>query len=281
MTTLFDYDIASPLEARVVDRLVDSAFSREKVVFTTSTGERIAGWLAIPEGAGAPPPCVLLLHGFGTDKDAWWRADNPTGPLALRLVQSGFAVFMLDAAFFGERTRLGNGANPRDLIAKRRFFRFGNVIVQTVVDYRRALDYLATRQDLDSQRRGVIGYSMGGVTALNLLAVEPRLTVGVACVAPPVFATDQAGTDPLASPKVRLASLAPANHARALGAKRVLFLMATQDEYYTASAAKDLVDMIPGNSKSLRFFESGHMLPHSYVNDAVEWMQTNLAHGAC
>jgi dienelactone hydrolase len=281
MATIFDYDVSMPLDARVVDRLEEPSFSREKIAFTTSSGERIAGWLAIPKDAVSPPPCVLLLHGVGTNKDAWWRPDNPTGPLALRLVQSGYAVFMLDAAFFGERSHIGDFANPQRFVGKNGwFYRFRNIIVQTVIDYRRALDYLATRPDLDPQRRAVAGYSMGGVTALNLLAVEPRLTVGVACVAPPMITTDQAGDGQLAPAQVRLAPVAPANHARALGAKRVLFLMATKDEYYTPSAVEAMVNMIPGSNKSLKFFDSGHMLPHSYVDDAVQWMQTNLANGA-
>lgn len=278
VTTFFDYDVGIPLEARIVDRLEDPAFSREKIAFTTSSGERIAGWLAIPKGAAAPPPCVLLLHGVGTNKDAWWRPDNPTGPLALRLVQSGYAVFMLDAAFFGERSHVGDFANPQRFVGRNGWlYRFRNIIVQTVIDYRRALDYLATRPDLDPQRRAVVGYSMGGVTALNLLAVEPRLTAGVACVAPPMISAGEAGAGPLASAQVRLAVVAPANHARALGEKRVLFLMATKDEYYTPSAVEALMDMIPGDNKSLKFFDSGHMLPHSYVDDAVQWIQANLA----
>jgi dienelactone hydrolase len=277
MTTIFDYDVGIPLEARVVDRVEDKSSFREKIAFTTSSGERVAGWLAIPKGTASPPPCVLLLHGVGTNKDAWWRPDNPTGPLASRLVQSGYAVFMLDAAFFGERSHVGDFANPQRFIGGSGWFhRFRSIIVQTVIDYRRALDYLATRQDLDPQRRAVIGYSMGGVTAVNLLATEPRLTAGVACVAPPMIATEQSNPGPFAAAQTRLAAVAPVNHARALGAKRILFLMATKDEYYTPAAAEALVEMIPGDNKSLKFFDSGHMLPHSYIDDAIRWIQASL-----
>jgi dienelactone hydrolase len=182
---------------------------------------------------------------------------------------------MLDAALFGERSQVG--ANPQRFIGKSaRFYRVRNIIVQTVIDYRRALDYLATRHDIDPQRRAVIGYSMGGVTALNLLAVEPRLMVGVACVAPPMIAADQAVGGLLAAAQARMAPVAPPNYARALGDKHILFLMATKDEYYKPSAAEALVNLIPGQNKQLKLFDSGHMLPHGYIDDAVHWIQANL-----
>lgn len=271
--TFYDYDQGIPLDARVVDRIDTPAFVREKIAFTAHDGERIAGWLALPKNAATPPPCILVLHGVGTNKDAWWRADNPTGPLAPRLIEAGYAVFMLDARFFGERSHLGDFANPQSFVGKNGWLlRFRDLIVHTVIDYRRALDYLATRPDLDPKRRAVFGYSMGGVMAVNLLAVEPRLAGGVICVAPPMLGAPASG--PLAATRQRLAVVAPENHARALAGRPLLFLMANKDEYYTPSAAEAMVAQIPGDAKQVKFFDSGHMLPHAYIDDVLDWLKT-------
>jgi dienelactone hydrolase len=274
--TFYDYDQGIPLDARVVDRIDTPAFVREKIAFTAHDGERIAGWLALPKNAATPPPCILVLHGVGSNKDSWWRADNPTGPLAPRLIEAGYAVFMLDARFFGERSHLGDFANPQSFVGKNGWLlRFRDLIVHTVIDYRRALDYLATRPDLDPKRRAVFGYSMGGVTAVNLLAVEPRLAGGIVCVAPPMLSGEGSAAMPAAM-RARLAAVAPENHARALAGKPVLFLMASKDVYYTPAAAETLVNLVPGDAKALKFFESGHMLPPAYIDDVVAWLKAHV-----
>ncbi|MBX3738566.1 MAG: alpha/beta fold hydrolase [Candidatus Didemnitutus sp.] len=271
--SFYEYDKGIPLDAKVVDRIETPAFVREKIAFTAHSGERIAGWLAVPKNTAIPPPCILVLHGVGSTKDSWWRPDNPTGPLAPRLIEAGYAVFMLDARFFGERSHLGDFANPQNFVGKNGWlFRFRDLIVHTVIDYRRALDYLATRPEIDPKRRMIFGYSMGGVTAINLLAVEPRLAGGVICVAPPMLAGPATG--PLAAARQRLASVAPENHARALAGRPLLFLMANKDEYYTPAAAEAMIALIPGDAKQVRFFDSGHMLPHTYIDEVIGWMNT-------
>lgn len=269
--SFYDYDTTIPLDAKVVDRIETPAFVREKIAFTAHSGERIAGWLAVPKNAATPPPCVLVLHGVGSNKDSWWRPDNPTGPLAPRLLEAGYAVFMLDARFFGERSHLGDFANPQSFVGKNGWlFRFRDLVVHTVIDYRRALDYLATRPELDPKRRMVFGYSMGGVTAVNLLAVEPRLAGGIICVAPPALGGPATG--PLAAARQRLAAVAPENHARALTGRPLLFLMANKDEYYTPAAAEAMIALIPGDAKQVKFFDSGHMLPHTYIEEVIGWL---------
>lgn len=274
--SFYDYDTGIPLDARVVDRIETPAFVREKIAFTAHSGERIAGWLALPKNAATPPPCILVLHGVGSNKDSWWRADNPTGPLAPRLLEAGYAVFMLDARFFGERSHLGDFANPQSFVGKSGWlFRFRDLIVHTAIDYRRALDYLATRPDLDPEQRAVFGYSMGGVTAVNLLAVEPRLAGGIVCVAPPMLSGEGSAAMPAAM-RARLAAVAPENHARALAGKPMLFLMASKDVYYTPAAAETLVNLVPGDAKALKFFESGHMLPPAYIDDVVAWLKARV-----
>jgi dienelactone hydrolase len=53
-----------------------------------------------------------------------------------------------------------------------------------VKDYRRALDYISGRDDVATNRIGLVGYSMGGMDSFYILSVEPRIKMAVACVPP-------------------------------------------------------------------------------------------------
>jgi dienelactone hydrolase len=52
-------------------------------------------------------------------------------------------------------------------------------IEQTVIDLRRGLDLLAARPEVDAQRMGYVGYSLGATMGARLLGVEPRLRTSV------------------------------------------------------------------------------------------------------
>jgi dienelactone hydrolase len=51
--------------------------------------------------------------------------------------------------------------------------------VQQVKDFRRSLDYLETRPDIDSKKLAYLGFSLGGTLGAIIPAVEERLKVSV------------------------------------------------------------------------------------------------------
>ncbi len=110
---------------------------------------------------------------------------------ARRVLSVGFAVLALDAQCHGDRIAVNDYApvnhfadpsaagNPR-----KGYFTQPDIYVQTTRDYRRAIDYLETRGEIDQRRIGVLGYSMGGTQTFLLAGVEPRVRVCVAVAAP-------------------------------------------------------------------------------------------------
>ena len=46
----------------------------------------------------------------------------------------------------------------------------------------RLIDYLATREDIDADRIGMIGFSKGGMETYLTAAVDPRVAVAVPCI---------------------------------------------------------------------------------------------------
>jgi uncharacterized protein len=118
----------------------------------------LAGVLETPEPhADKPLPCVIVLHGFGSNKEA----TNVRGPVEM-LVEWGYAAFRFDMRGCGESEGL-----------------FGHVIPQEQVeDTRAAMDYLQTRPEIDSEKIGVLGSSFGAAVALYAGGIDDRF----ACV---------------------------------------------------------------------------------------------------
>ena len=189
----FDYDITIPLESRVVERIKNENLFREKIVFRGVQGFLVPAYLQLPPAGAGSFPCVLLMHGWSGSKEDWWRDDNyiSGGNLRRALLAAGFAVMAIDAQCHGDRIAQNDfapvnhyvdvsaGSNPH-----KGYFARTDIYVQTVRDARRAIDYLAARQELDPRRIGVVGYSMGGTQTFLLTGVEPRVRASVAVATP-------------------------------------------------------------------------------------------------
>jgi hypothetical protein len=101
--------------------------------------------------------------------------------LAKRLARTGFVAAAIDARYHGERTGAGSGvAEYNEAIA--RAWRTGEehpFYYDTVWDVMRLVDFLATREDIDSKRIGLTGFSKGGIETYLTAAVDPRIATAV------------------------------------------------------------------------------------------------------
>ena len=171
MRHFYSYDAGIPLEARILDRFEAEDYVREKIVFRGIRNSRVPGYLAIPKSGAPPYPCVLLLHGIGSSKEDWWKEDSfPSGgQLTENLLASGFAVMALDAEYHGERMINNDFESPMVFTFEKGWIlRARDMMVQSVIEYRRGIDYLSTQAEIDTSRIGVIGYSMGGMMTFIL-----------------------------------------------------------------------------------------------------------------
>lgn len=121
----------------------------------------------LPETTSGPYPAVVVLHYLGADDL------RPTRLLAEELNARGVAAVLLTLPYHIQRTppgaKSGEGAlsdDPDQLRA---------VVVQSVLDVRRTLDFLASRPEIDRSRLGVAGISLGGVIASLAYSVDRRL----------------------------------------------------------------------------------------------------------
>jgi dienelactone hydrolase len=263
VSQFYGYDAAAPLEADTVARQNFPGYSREKVVFTGVQRSRVPGYLALPSGMSGRVPVVLLIDGVGGSKERWFQEDSwPHGAAVTRaLTGAGIAVLALDARYHGERAAENGYRAPQ--FSARPTDR--DMIVQSIVEHRRAMDYLATRAEIDADRIGLLGMSMGGIMTFALSSMDSRVKAAVA------------GVTPIRPMKEILAiPIAPMTFAPAIANVPFLMLMGRTDSFYSVEDAHALLALIKSPRKALEVYESGHRLPAQYVARAVDWLQTTL-----
>lgn len=269
----FQYDKNIPLDASIVDTLDTPIYRREKIVFRGVRDSRVPGYLAIPKVGSPPYPVILQMHGgVAEGKESFWDERLPyvDKTVTRALLQAGFAVLTLDAQYHGERHTPNDylsGAGPI-LFDRGWKYTFMDVVVQSTVEYRRALDYLATRREIDTSRIGAQGVSLGGMMTFYLTAVDPRIKVSVPCItALNIYGAARELPD----------VMAPWQYARDMGHRPVLLLMSRTDPFYSVPEAQHLYELIAGPSKAIRFYDcDGHCLPPAYAADVVAWFQRYL-----
>ena len=183
------------------------------------------------------------------------------------LLKAGYAVLAIDAPTHGDRIAENDYALVNDLSENgqpthRNYFTLNDLVVQSTRDYRRALDYVESRDDINHKQIGMIGYSMGALQTFILTAVESRIRVSVACVVPSLAGQST--------------SIAPKDYARGIGNRPFLMLMGRIDPMCHQQHARQLRDLIPGSQKNLILYDAGHKLPTEYVTDALAWFEEYL-----
>jgi dienelactone hydrolase len=266
---VYDYDPTIPLEGRVVERVPKEGVPREKIVFRGAQGFYVPGYLQLPPNHSGPAPCVLLLHGWSGSKEHFWVDNNyiSGGNVRRALLAEGFAVFALDAQCHGDRIAQNefapvNPSGPPGVPPRKGYFTQQEIYVQSTIDYRRALDYLKGRPEIDSSRMGVFGYSMGGTQTYLLTAVDTRIKVAVACAVP----ADR-------SPN---SLIAPRNFARAIGSRPFLLIAGRQDEMCPPEEAERVFRRIGSDSAKLSFYDGTHKLRPDFVPQAARWFKDHL-----
>jgi dipeptidyl aminopeptidase/acylaminoacyl peptidase len=269
----YQYDKDIPLDSAVVEKIDRKQYLREKIVLRGANDYRVPGYLAIPKAGKLPYPCVLQIHGMTLSKEDFWESNSyHKGHLLTQaLLDKGIAVFALDAQYHGERSLFNDFESTAVMLFKqKRINRLREMVVQTIVDYRKAIDYLETRKEIDLNRIGVIGYSLGGSMSFVLGGVDSRIKVIIACVSPTFMR--QRWTN-----QHNISAIAPFNFVRAIKGRPLLMLMGRNDDFnYTVEEARALYDLIEGESKEIVFYDSKHRLPEEHISKALEWFKDHL-----
>jgi dienelactone hydrolase len=150
----------------------------------------VTGYLLLPKNRPGKAPGVLFCHWHGGEyeigkEELFQSRHTPEAP-GPALARRGFAVIGIDAYCFGERNGQGPGGpqekgSAGELTASKFNLWVGRTLWGMILrDDLMALDYLVSRPEVDTDRLGVSGISMGATRSWWLMALDERLKTGVA-----------------------------------------------------------------------------------------------------
>jgi dienelactone hydrolase len=264
----FKYDKSIPINARTLEVQNKGSYKLEKFVFTSSDKSLVPGYLAIPKSNKSSYPCMILIHAGAGSKDDWWSKSNSSTVRGLdfvnKLLDSGYAVMALDLKAHGERAINSDFVSIRKMWFEQKLvYELTDIIVQSTIDHRKAIDYLKTRKEIDSTRVGIMGYSMGGVIATFLCSQQQEIKLAILC------------STPLNVNEISPA-IYPLHFVPRIPNIPLLLLDGNKDEIFTVSQALKFEQLLKSNKKKLTLYDSGHLLPIQYLNEAFEWIKLNL-----
>jgi uncharacterized protein len=269
-------------EARDEYRWVDFAFDGVR-------GLRVPAVMAMPLAASEPVPCVIFLHGIGQSKGFLTEIATP-------FVDAGFAMVSFDQYTRGERRE--NTPWYREPLQIRRR------AALTVLETRRLIDYLESRQDIASDRIYLVGASYGAITGATAVAQDTRVKAAIMVYGGgnlPILMASDAVTQGFAqnhlsfimNPAIAAAAwlMAPGDpikHVGRVAPRPLLFQNGTADSLIPADAAKAFFSAAK-EPKEQRWYEGDHIgldeaTVRTVLDEALMWIQdrdaetSNLAH---
>jgi dienelactone hydrolase len=203
------------MKAETIKREERDGFILEHIVFNTTPWFRLNGYFLLPTNKPLPVPGLVVFHAwggpmlFGRDRIVSTGKDHPVLAehrdtfydgryLAEEYARAGYAVIVIDAYHFGERAPRGVGEVPEaydpyelsvdelwkihwalgdELYLGMRQLNWAGTTWTGINtwDDRRCVDYLQSRPEVDSDRIGCTGLSVGGWRTNMLAALEPRI----------------------------------------------------------------------------------------------------------
>ncbi|WP_265112054.1 alpha/beta hydrolase [Halosolutus halophilus] len=133
---------------------------REDIEFEAE-GDTLRGWLYTPQDATGPVPTIVMAHGFSAVKEMY------LDKYAEVFSDAGLGALVFDNRNFGD-----SEGEPRYEIDP----------WQQVRDYRHAITYAITRDEVDGDRIGVWGSSYSGGHVLTVGALDHRVSAVVSQV---------------------------------------------------------------------------------------------------
>lgn len=163
---------------------------KERFEFDNGAGATVPGVLLLPKKVSGKAPAILWNHWHGGQYDRGkielFQSEHTPVPPGPTLVERGYVILAIDAYCFGERNGHGPGGseekgNAGELTAAKFNLWAGRTLWGMIVrDDLMALDYFCSRPEVDAQRVGVTGISMGATRTWWLMALDDRPKAGVA-----------------------------------------------------------------------------------------------------
>lgn len=161
-----------PLDTQILEESDQPQYVRKKISFATESWDRVPAYLLIPKGLKDRAPAMLCLHptsNFGKGQVVG-LGDNENRNYASELAERGYVVLAPDYAGFGDYVE-----------TRKALYEHGYVscTMKSIWNHMRAVDLLQSLPEVDPDRIGCIGHSLGGHNTLFLGVFDKRVKVMV------------------------------------------------------------------------------------------------------
>jgi serine/threonine protein kinase/dienelactone hydrolase len=264
----FSYD-KTDLEPRLESRDETSTdWVKERVTFNAAYGgERIIGVLYLPKNAKPPYQTVIYFPGIQAafrNSSEVLENDLEFQVFLSFLVKNGRAV--LYPVYKGTMERASESLAPVVMGSKNATHQFTEYLIQVIKDFKRSVDYLGTRPDIDGGKLAYYGMSWGGWMGAYIPAVEERLKASILL----------AGSFDLVNPRPR----PEARETNYVTRVKIPTLMLNgRYDSGCETAIKPMFDMLgtPKEDKDWKLYDTDHIPPkNEFIKETLAWLDKYL-----
>lgn len=161
-----------PLDIEVVEETDHPAYTMKRITFAVEPWDRLPAYLLVPKGLTGPVPGVLCLHPtYDGGKDITVGLSGRANRYyASELAERGFVTLAPDYPGFGEY---------KDARARAYAQGYVSMTMKAIWNHMRCVDLLQGLAEVDRDRIGCIGHSLGGHNTLFVGVFDPRIKVMV------------------------------------------------------------------------------------------------------
>jgi dienelactone hydrolase len=170
-----------PAPAQLVKTEKHDGYTLERLVLDLNGEEPVPALLLIPDKRQTPAPGLLYIHWhagmYGLGKEQLLKGVDVQPAYAPVCAEKGLVTLAIDSWCFGERQHETDGHQGEEDAFKLMLWKGQVLFGMMMFDEFRAVDYLASRPEVDPRRLGAFGMSMGSTKAWWLAALDPRISV--------------------------------------------------------------------------------------------------------
>ncbi len=172
----------TPLNARILNTIEKKDYRIEHIIFESQPSFYVTSSLFIPSGLKENEKAASIIYCSG---------HSPTGyrgyyeHVILNLVKKGFVVFAFDPVGQGERLQYYDSQSGKSVVgpptrehaymSAQTFITGISLTRYNIWDGIRAVDYLLTREEVDSAKIGITGRSGGGYQSAYIAPFDERI----------------------------------------------------------------------------------------------------------
>jgi dienelactone hydrolase len=265
-SSLYDYDSSAPFDVQETKDEEKDGATVHDLSYAGPNG-RITAFLVVPDGEG-PFPAVLFMPGAPGARFTFYSE-------AIALADRGIVSLLPDPPY----------ARPpiEDVVEFKPSDKDG--VVQEIVETRRGIDFLVSRDEVDPSRLGYVGFSWGASLGADFAAVERRVGSFVLMSTIPRLSADmrklgeeQGATGDLAAYEEAMEPIDAVNYLPHVAPNALFLQFGNQDTRPSPEQARE-VQAAASSPKQAKSYDGGHELNDQAEKERDDWLADRLGAG--